>query len=47
MRSYAMRAAVPVLLAAQLINSVVTRQVSAMNPALRIPPNVSLCKNPS
>ena len=40
MRSYAMRGAVPVLFATHLINLTVTRQVSASNPALRIPPNV-------
>jgi hypothetical protein len=39
-----MRGAVPVLFAAQLINITVTRQVSALNPALRIPPNVSVHK---
>lgn len=37
MRSYAMRGAVPVLLSAHLINITVTRQVSALNPALRMP----------
>ena len=41
MRSYAMRGAVPVSFAAHLINITVTRQVSALNPALRIPPTVS------
>ncbi|MBN2612766.1 MAG: hypothetical protein JXB00_14515 [Bacteroidales bacterium] len=40
MRSYAMRVVVPVLSATHLINLVVTRQVSALNPALRIPPTV-------
>ena len=40
MRSYAMRGAVPVLLSVHLITIAVTRQVSALNPALRIPPNV-------
>ena len=40
MRSYAMRGAVPVLFAAHLLILAVTRQVSALNPALRIPPNV-------
>ncbi len=38
MRSYAMRGAVPVLLTAHLIKLSVTRQVSTLNPALRIPP---------
>lgn len=33
-----MRGAVPVLISAHLITIVVTRQVSALNPALRIPP---------
>src|SRR5574344_2018475 len=32
-RSYAMRGAVPVLISAHLITIVVTRQVSALNPA--------------
>jgi hypothetical protein len=41
MRSYAMRGAVPVLFTAHLINNTVTRQVSALNPALRIPHTVS------
>ncbi|GEM_PF-3985608 len=41
MRSYAMRGAVPVLFTAHLLKLAVTRQVSAQNPALRIPPNVS------
>jgi hypothetical protein len=35
-----MRDAVPVLFAAQLIKFAVIRQVSALNPALRIPVNV-------
>jgi len=38
MRSYAMRGAVPVLFTAHLLTIAVTRQVSALNPALRIPP---------
>ena len=37
-----MRGAVPVLLSVHLITIAVTRQVSALNPALRIPPNVSV-----
>lgn len=40
-RSYAMRGAVPVLFSAHLITNALTRQVSASNPALRIPPTVS------
>jgi len=39
-----MRGAVPVLFAAHLLTLAVTRQVSALNPALRIPPNVSKLK---
>ena len=35
-----MRGVVPVLFAAHLLTFAVTRQVSALNPALRIPPNV-------
>ena len=35
-----MRGAVPVLFSAHLITNVLTRQVSASNPALRIPPSV-------
>jgi len=35
-----MRGAVPVLFAAHLIKLAVTRQVSALNPALRIPLSV-------
>lgn len=35
-----MRGAVPVLFTAHLASITVTRQVSALNPALRIPPNV-------
>jgi hypothetical protein len=35
-----MRGAVPVLFTAHLIKHAVTRQVSALNPALRIPPTV-------
>ena len=38
MRSYAMRVAVPVLATSHLLTFAVTRQVSALNPALRIPP---------
>jgi hypothetical protein len=45
MRSYAMRGAVPVLFAAHLLILAVTRQVSALNPALRIPSNV-VCHSP-
>jgi hypothetical protein len=40
MRLYAMRGAVPVSFAAHLLINAVTRQVSALNPALRIPPTV-------
>ena len=40
-RSYAMRGAVPVLFSAHLVTNALTRQVSASNPALRIPPTVS------
>jgi hypothetical protein len=40
MRSYAMRGAVPVLFTSHLFKLTVTRHVSALNPALRIPPNV-------
>jgi hypothetical protein len=40
-RSYAMRDAVLVLFTAHLTIITLTRQVSALNPALRIPPNVS------
>lgn len=40
MRSYAMRGAVPVIARSHLLTFAVTRQVSALNPALRIPPNV-------
>jgi hypothetical protein len=42
MRSYAMRGAVPVSFAAHLINTTVTRKVSALNPALRIPLTVTM-----
>jgi hypothetical protein len=38
-----MQSAVPVLFAVHLIKLAVTRQVIALNPALRIPPNVT-CK---
>jgi hypothetical protein len=40
MRSYAMQGAMPVLIAAHLLKLAVTRQVSALIPALRIPPSV-------
>ncbi len=39
-RSYAMRGAVPVVITAHLLTIAATRQVSALNPALRIPLNV-------
>ena len=39
-----MRGAVPVLLSVHLITIAVTRQVSALNPALRIPVNVRKIK---
>jgi hypothetical protein len=43
-----MRGAVPVFISAQLLTIAVTRQVSALNPALRIPPNVRAhAKNPT
>ena len=41
-RSYAMRGAVPVLFSDHLVTNALTRQVSASNPALRIPPTVSV-----
>lgn len=37
-----MLGAVPVLFSAHLITNALTRQVSASNPALRIPPTVSV-----
>ena len=40
MRSYAMRGAVPVPFTAHLTSTTVTRQVSALNPALHIPASV-------
>lgn len=40
MRSYAMRGAVPVLVTSHLLTYATTGQVSASNPALRIPLNV-------
>jgi len=43
-----MRGAVPVLISAHLITIVVTRQVSALNPALRIPPPLyAMLKKPT
>ena len=36
-----MRGAVPVLFTSHLFKLTVTRHVSALNPALRIPPNVT------
>jgi len=41
-----MRGAVPVFISAHLLTIAVTRQVSDLNPALRIPPAVTAkCKN--